>query len=132
MAKAKAAAHAEPKTVGMPVPNEVMAQQAQTVEIASAATQVMFGTMRAMNEEMMSFVRGRFDANVERGREIAACQEPGEVFEVNVNFGRSATEEYLKTVQRIFDLTAQMFDESWSVLREQAPQTDSTEKKTGA
>ena len=83
----------------------------------------------AMNAEMMSFMNTRLNRDIEFTQAMSKCENWAGVVDVQQKWARQATEEYFAKASRLVQLAANLTEESWEPVYEQAYQTLAEFKK---
>jgi len=73
---------------------------------AQSSSSMMKGAVD-MAEEIMTFAQSRLQADIEAWKTLAACQNPGEMFECQREFTEKAAAQYLEETSKI---TARMIN----------------------
>ena len=82
------------------------------------ATAAMIKGMADLNAEMARFAEDRVRANFERTQSLLKTSDPADVVELQVNFARSAAEQYFTESTRLLNIAAQVTEESWAPIRD--------------
>lgn len=85
-------------------------------------TTAMINGMTNLHAEMARFAEDRVRANFERTQSLLKTSDPADAVEVQVNFARSAAEQYFMEATRLLDLAAQVTEESWAPINDRIGQ----------
>jgi phasin family protein len=72
------------------------------------AGEALLKGMIAINQEVMNFTNQRMRADVEVGQSMARCTDPVAAFDLQCEFARSATEQYLAETTKLMQLATKM------------------------
>ncbi len=84
------------------------------VEAFTKATEAMVKGFSELNQEMVSFSQRRFEENMNRSMALMHCKNLEEAFQVQCDFIKSATQQYLEESNQLMTMMAKLTKESWS------------------
>lgn len=98
--------------------DEMLVANVANMDAFSCATEALIKGMSNLNAEMASFAESRIQANFERTRSLLKTSDPADLVELQVNFARSAAEQYFAEITRLLNLATQVTEESWAPIRD--------------
>ena len=82
-----------------------------------------------LNEEISTFAKRRLDLDMELSGRIAKCKDWSEVIELQQDWARKTSEDYLSETSKVVDLASSAAKEYWAPFHEAgANMTGKTEK----
>ena len=88
------------------------------MEAYARGSAAMMKGMANLNAEMARFAEDRIRANIERTQSLLQTSDPADVVELQVDFARSAAEQYFTEGTRLLDLAAGVTEESWAPIKD--------------
>ncbi|MDJ0948711.1 MAG: phasin family protein [Alphaproteobacteria bacterium] len=82
-----------------------------TMEAFVRAGEAVLKGMVSLNEEVMSFADKRMRAQIDTSQSLAKCSTFAEAMELQSEFARSATEDYLEEANKLLSLSAEVTKE---------------------
>lgn len=101
----------------------VAALNGATVEIFTQVCQAYAVGMATLNSEVMSFVNARVNQDVELGQALCRCGNWSDAMDLQQDWMRQATQEYLDEAGRFIDLASQVAKNNWDPIFERTNQT---------
>lgn len=98
--------------------DEMLDANVAIMDAFARATGAMIKGMADLNAEMARFTEERVRANFERTRSLLKTSDPADVVELQVDFARSAAEQYFTESTRLLNLALQATEESWAPIRD--------------
>ena len=92
------------------------------VEAFTKATEAMVKGFAELNQEMMTFSQRRFEENMNRSMALMHCKNVEEAFQVQCDFIKSATQQYLEESNQLMTMMAKLTKESWSPVEDRTKQ----------
>jgi hypothetical protein len=93
------------------------------MEIFTQACQAYAVGMATLNSEVVSFVNARVNQDVELGQALCRCGKWLDAMDLQQNWARQATQEYLGEASRLIDLASKVAKDNWEPIYERANHT---------
>ena len=117
----------EPKaTSGVARPREkeqkegMAAFNSEAAEILAAACEACANGVATLNGELMGFVSTRLNHDMELSRALSQCANWSDAVNLQQDWARQATEEYLAEASRLTELASKVAKENWESVYERA------------
>lgn len=81
---------------------------------------VMMRGVATFNEELGRFASMRFGEDIEAQKSFMACRSPVEAFSLYSSFMQTTMQEYFEEVRTLSGIAAEITQESWTPIEEQA------------
>ena len=98
----------------------VAALNGATMEIFTQACQAYAVGMATLNSEVVSFVNARVNQDVELGQALCRCGKWLDAMDLQQNWARQATQEYLGEASWLIDLASKVAKDNWDPIYERA------------
>ena len=98
----------------------VAALNGATMEIFTQACQAYAVGMATVNSEVVSFVNARVNQDVELGQALCRCGKWLDAMDLQQNWARQATQEYLGVASCLIDLASKVAKDNWDPIYERA------------
>lgn len=79
--------------------------------------------MATLNNEVMSFVNARVNQDVELGQALCRCGKWSDAMDLQQDWMRRATQEYLSEASRLIDLASEVTKNNWEPIYERTNHT---------
>jgi hypothetical protein len=96
----------------------IAAASGTAMQAVIRASDAMLKGMVALNREMPEFANARLRENVERSGTLLRCTDPASAFNLQFDFARKATQQYLEEANRLMALATQMSGKCWEPIEE--------------
>ena len=90
------------------------------MEIFTQACQAYAVGMATLNSEVVSFVNARVNQDVELGQALCRCGKWLDAMDLQQNWARQATQEYLGEANWLIDLASKVAKDNWDPIYERA------------
>ena len=94
-----------------------------TMEFFTQACQAYAVGMATLNGEVTSFVNARVNQDVELGQALFRCGKWSDVMDLQQDWMRQATQDYLDEASRLIDLASQVAKNNWEPIFERTNHT---------
>jgi len=101
-----------------------------TMDAFLRASEAVLKGMASLNEEVMSFADKRIRASIDTGQSLVKCSNFAEAMELQSEFARSATEDYMEEASKLLNLSAEVTKEGIAPWETQAKETAALLGKT--
>jgi len=92
----------------------------EAAEVLAAACQAYANGVATLNGELMGFVSTRLNHDVELSRALSRCANWSDAVNLQQDWARQATEEYLAEASRLTELASKVAKENWEPVYERA------------
>ena len=94
----------------------------EAAEILTTACLAYANGVATMNGELLGFVRTRLNHDVELSRALSQCANWSDAVNLQQDWARQATEEYLAEAGKLTELASKVAKENWEPVYERANQ----------
>ncbi len=101
-----------------------------TMDAFLRASEAVLKGMASLNEEVMSFADKRMRASIDTSQSLVKCSNFAEAMELQSEFARSATEDYMEEASKLLNLSAEVTKEGIAPWEAQAKETAALLGKT--
>ena len=99
---------------GAPKPHEIMALNQQALQAFMDASSTALRGWQAMNLTLMEAARHRYQEGIAALQKVAKCQSPGEAYQMQCDFCRSAMEACFEDTARLLHAAEKVATEQWT------------------
>lgn len=96
------------------------APQAPDLTVVVQSSEAWFKGITALGTEMVTFTTHRLQEGVRISEALTQCRDLSEALEVQRDYVRQASEEYLEEANRLVSMTADMTRAAWTPLQDEA------------
>lgn len=119
----------EPRATLAPDVQALLQSNGANLAAFMQAAQTWFQGCVSVSQELAGFAGRRLREDMESSQALMNCRDPQEALRAQLDFARSATQQYLEEANKLMGLTQEIAQECWAPIEECAKQGLETKPK---